>query len=101
MAVTSIVGYIYLAFIKGTLNFVFGLSFLLSKTKIPAHTNINANSVPMLVSANTNSRFKNNAGIPTTKPVSMVENEGVLNFGCILENTFGNKPSRLILIHIR
>jgi hypothetical protein len=46
-------------------------------------------------------KFKNKAGIATTKPVTTVAYDGVLYFGALFENRFGNKPSRLILIQIR
>ena len=35
------------------------------------------------------------------KTAELVAKEGVLYLGCILENTLGNNPSRLILIQIR
>src|SRR5690606_27816159 len=100
MALTSINGYTYFALINGTLYLDSTLTALLSITNIPAHTNTKAKSVPILVSANTKSRLRNKAGMPTTNPVSIVEKDGVLNFGCILENILGNNPSLLMLIHI-
>ena len=68
---------------------------------MPPQTRTNANKVPMLVSEITNSRFKNNAGIATTNPVNIVEKEGVLKRGCMVEKIFGNRPSRLIASQIR
>ncbi len=50
-------------------------------TKTPPHTNTNANKVPMLVNAITTSKLRNNAGMPTRRPVKTVENDGVLYFG--------------------
>src|SRR5437868_7236004 len=94
-------GTIYLPLTWGTRNFDGGLSGFFCNTNIPPHTNTNANNVPMLVSAITTFRFINNAGIPTTKPVKIVEKDGVLYLGCILEKILGSKPSLLILIHIR
>lgn len=74
-------GTIYFPLMYGTLNLLSAFIVRLSNTNMPPQTNTNANNVPILVKASTTSRFKNNAGIATTKPVSMVENEGVLNFG--------------------
>jgi len=60
-----------------------------------------ANKVPMLLRSTTSLRFMNNAGIATTTPVIMVENEGVLKRGWTREKIGGSNPSRLILIQIR
>src|SRR5882757_8263697 len=100
-AAMNIAGIIYFPFTYGTLNFDNGLLGILSSTNIPPQTNTNAKRVPILVSESTVSKFKNKAGIATSKPVNIVEKEGVLNLGCNLENIFGKSPSRLMLIHIR
>src|SRR5678809_1162188 len=93
-------GTIHLLFRYGTLNFDSGLFGCDCKTNTPPQTSTNANNVPMLVNAITTSRLRNKAGMPTSAPVNKVEKEGVLYFGWIFANTFGNKPSRLMLIQI-
>ena len=77
----KIVGIIYLPLTCGTLNLDSGLFGCFCSTITPAQTNTNANKVPMLVNANTISRFKNKAGTATTNPVKIVEKEGVLYLG--------------------
>ena len=72
-----------------------------SFTSTPAQTIVNANSVPITDRSVTSDRFMNNAGIATTSPVRIVENQGVRNFGWIDEKIFGSSPSRLIAIHRR
>src|SRR5262245_40137567 len=67
----------------------------------PPHTSTNANKVPMLVRSVTSVRFMNNDGIATTRPVTMVENHGVLNRGWMEEKMDGSRPSRLIDIQMR
>src|SRR6185437_3448429 len=54
---------------------------LLGNKSTPPHTSTNANNVPMLVKSVTSVRFKNNAGIATKRPVTIVAKEGVLYFG--------------------
>ena len=39
--------------------------------------------------------------MPTTNPVTIVANPGVLYFGCISANFLGINPSRLIVIQMR
>src|SRR5690606_27079324 len=67
----------------------------------PAQTNIKAKNVPTEVKSTKKSILKNNAGIATTKPVTIVANDGVLYLGWIVANFFHNKPSRLIVIQMR
>src|SRR5690606_37867759 len=96
---TKPTGKIYFPFTYGIRNFPRGIS-LSCKTKTPAQTNEKANKVPILHKSVTMVKFINNAGTATTKPVTIVANDGVLYFGCTLENFLGNSPSRLILIQI-
>ena len=78
-----------------------GISILFCNTNTPPQTNTKANKVPILHKSVTIFKFMNNAGIATTNPTTMVAKEGVLYLGCTIENFFGNKPSRLMLIQIR
>src|SRR5437762_3412748 len=73
----------------------------LSLTSTPAQTIVNAKRVPITDRSVTSERFIKSAGTATITPVRIVENHGVLNFGCIDENIFGSNPSRLIAIHRR
>ena len=87
--------------INGVLNFPLGMSVLFCKIKTPPQTSTNANKVPIEHKSVTMVKFMNKAGTATTNPTTMVANEGVLYFGCTFENRLGNKPSRLMLIHMR
>jgi hypothetical protein len=58
------------------LNFPLGISGLFCNTKTPAQTKTKANKVPILHKSVTIVRFKNKAGTATTKPVTIVANEG-------------------------
>src|SRR5688572_18490575 len=73
----------------------------LSLTNTPAQTIVKAKSVPMTDRSVTSVRFIKSAGMATIKPVRIVENHGVLNFGWIEEKIFGSSPSRLIAIQRR
>ena len=86
---------------NGVLNLLCGGLGNICMRNIPPHTNTKAKRVPTLVKSITTFISKNKAGIATTTPVRIVEKEGVLNLGCMREKIGGNKPSRLILIHIR
>src|SRR5665647_221453 len=80
----------------GTLNslLISGCFFLMIQT--PAHTRIKANKVPMLVISPTISPGIKDAKQPTNTKNIRFDLYGVLNLGCILENTFGTNPSLLI-----
>ena len=62
----------------------------------PAHTSMNANSVPMLVISPTMSPGMNAAKSPVSTKNIMFDFYGVLKRGWTSENTFGTSPSWLI-----
>ena len=77
----NIIIIIHFALIKGVSTGFKGFLFRPCKTSTPPQTKTKANKVPILHKSVTIVRFINNAGIPTIKPVTIVEKEGVLNFG--------------------
>ena len=54
---------------------------ILGSINTPPETSTNANNVAILVKSSTNDLSVKRMGIPTTKPVTIVANDGVLNFG--------------------
>ena len=62
----------------------------------PAHTSMNANSVPMLVISPTMSPGTKAANSAVNTKKSRFDLYGVWYFGWISENTFGTRPSWLI-----
>jgi hypothetical protein len=68
--------------IYGILNLGFSSPASLAGSKsTPPHTSTNANRVPILVRSVTSVRFRKRAGTATTKPVRIVEKDGVLYLG--------------------
>ena len=82
---------------SGVLNCLGRLGSVFLKMITAAHTSINANKVPILVISPTISPGINAANKPTSTRMIRFALYGVLYFGCTSLNTFGNKPSRLML----
>src|SRR2546428_677644 len=64
--------------------------------QMPAHTKINANSVPMLVISPVTSAGTNAARTPVKTKNNILDLYGVLKRGCTSEKIRGTKPSRLM-----
>ena len=81
-AATTIDGTIHFELTYGSRNLPSGAeSSRGGNTNTPPHTSVNANSVPILVKSRMNVRSVKKIGIPTTSPVIIVANAGVLYFG--------------------
>src|SRR5258707_2985634 len=80
----------------GALNDLGSSGRRLRRIHTPAHTRMNANSVPMLVISPTMSPGMNAPNSAVNTKNSMLDFHGVLYFGCTSENTGGTRPSRLI-----
>src|SRR6266850_296800 len=81
---------------QGVLNDLGRFGSRLRRTRIPMHTRMKANSVPMFVRSTISSILVNIAHTPTATPVRMVVTCGVRNLGCTLAKDGGNSPSRAI-----
>ena len=66
------------------------------RIKMPMHTRMNANSVPILVRSTISSMLVNIAHAPTATPVRIVVTCGVRNLGCTFAKLGGSSPSRAI-----
>src|SRR6266487_2378063 len=81
----------------GVLNCRWSSGFFTRIIHTPAHTSINAKSVPILVISPTTSAGINPANnAESTKNIAF-DLYGVLYLGCTSEKTFGTNPSRLIV----
>src|ERR1035437_7663385 len=67
----------------------------------PSETKTKANSVPIFARSAASPISTSPAGMPTAKQAIHVDQYGVLYFGCTLENSFGNKPSRDMAYQMR
>src|SRR5271157_5671453 len=79
---------------SGVLNGRGASGFFTRITHTPAHTITKANRVPMLVMCPTILKGRKAEKGATKKKNSMLERQGVLNFGWISEKTLGTRPSR-------
>src|SRR5262249_47299773 len=80
----------------GTLNARSRSGRFLRMIHTPAHTRMNANSVPMLVISPTMSSGRNAANSDVNTKNSRFDLYGVRYFGWTSEKTFGTRPSWLI-----
>src|ERR1019366_5339990 len=79
---------------SGVLNGLGASGFFTRITHTPAHTITKANRVPMLVMCPTMLKGRNAEKGATKKKNSMLDRQGVWNFGWISEKTAGTRPSR-------
>ena len=63
------------------------------KTRMPRHTIMNANNVPITVMSDMTEAGTNAAIKPTKMQNRKLDFHGVWNFGCSRENTAGTSPS--------
>src|SRR5579884_1495268 len=78
---------------KGTLNARLRSGWFLRRNITPSETRTKANKVPMFERSAAWPIATNPAGKPTTKPAIHVDQCGVLNLECSVENNLGHSPS--------